>query len=353
MNLISSKERVLNAVNHLSTDGVPITFDAEKEVYQLLYKHFGTATKEELFNALNVDTWMLLPGNFIYPESEDEKIVKTSVWGYKTKLVEYPGGRYDELFFSPLEGKDELTDIDELYLPEDDLLDFSHFVHEAEKHKDRAIIGAFTWGAYFLATHIRGFENLMLDFGMRQKYAEKLFERIGERCIHFIRRLLEENGDGIDIIYMADDYCSQQGPFFGPDDFDRYVVPYLKQVVDITHQHDKKFLLHVCGAVTPLLPKIIDIGVDMLEPIQVSANGMEPEKLKKEFGADLCFYGGMDIQEVLNRGTAEEVADETKRLIDILGKDGGYIFGPGHTYIQPDAPIENIITMYDTAVNYR
>lgn len=351
--MISSKERVLNAVNHLSSERIPITFDAEKEVYRSLYQHFGTAKKEELFNALNVDTWMLLPRNFIYPESEENKLVKTSVWGYQTKFVEYTGGSYDELCFSPLDGKDELADIDELLLPDDDLIDFSDFVHEAELHKDRAIIGAFTWGAYFLATHIRGFENLMLDFGMRQKYAERLFERIGERSVYFLRRLLEENGDGIDIIYMADDYCSQQGPFFGPADFDRYVIPYLKQIVDITHQHNKKFLLHVCGAVTPLLPKIIDLGVDMLEPIQVRANGMEPEKLKKEFGADLCFYGGMDIQEVLNRGSVKEVADEAKRLIDILGKDGGYIFGPGHTYIQPDAPIENIIAMYDTAVNYR
>jgi uroporphyrinogen decarboxylase len=98
---------------------------------------------------------------------------------------------------------------------------------------------------------------------------------------------------------------------------------------------------------------IIEAGVDMLEPIQTRATGMEPERLKRDFGKDICFYGGMDLQEILNNGSVEQVRDETKRLIRILGKDGGYIFGPGHTYIQVDAPIENILTMYKTAYEYR
>jgi len=84
-----------------------------------------------------------------------------------------------------------------------------------------------------------------------------------------------------------------------------------------------------------------------------SAIGMEPEALKQEFGMDICFYGGMDLQQILNKGTVAQVQDETKHLIDVLGKGGGYIFGPGHTYIQVDAPIENILAMYRTAYEYR
>ena len=129
--------------------------------------------------------------------------------------------------------------------------------------------------------------------------------------------------------------------------------PYLTQAVEKAHKHDKKFLLHVCGAVRPLLPMIIDAGVDVLEPIQIRAEGMEPEGLKRDFGKDLCFYGGIDLQRVLCRGTPQAVSDEVKRLIDVLGKDGGYIVGPGHTYIQIDAPMENIIAMYETAYEYR
>ena len=96
----------------------------------------------------------------------------------------------------------------------------------------------------------------------------------------------------------------------------------------------------------------IDCGVDMLEPIQTRAAGMEPEGLKRDFGKDLCFYGGMDLQQVLCKGTPQEVADEARHLIDVLGKDGGYILGPGHTYIQIDAPLANILAMYDEAQRY-
>jgi uroporphyrinogen decarboxylase len=152
---------------------------------------------------------------------------------------------------------------------------------------------------------------------------------------------------------MADDYCSHRAPLFSPATFKEFVVPYLEELVAITHKHNKKFLLHCCGAVRPLLPMIIDAGVDMLEPIQIRAKGMDPFHLKQDFGADLCFYGGIDLQQILCRGTPPQVADEVKRLIDLLGENGGYVLGPGHTYIQTDAPLENIMAMYETASEYR
>ncbi|MEI6846381.1 MAG: uroporphyrinogen decarboxylase family protein, partial [Candidatus Firestonebacteria bacterium] len=132
-----------------------------------------------------------------------------------------------------------------------------------------------------------------------------------------------------------------------------YVAPYLKRFASIIHKHNKKFLLHTCGSVRTFLPIIIDCGVDMLEPIQVRAEGMDPAGLKRDFGKDICFYGGVDLQKVLSTYSPEKVAEEVKKLIDILGKDGGYIVGPGHTYIQPDAPLENILSMYKTANEYR
>jgi len=102
-----------------------------------------------------------------------------------------------------------------------------------------------------------------------------------------------------------------------------------------------------------LLPMIIEAGVDMLEPIQIRAEGMEPAGLKRDFGKDLCFYGGVDLQEILSRGTPQQVRDEVARLINILGQDGGYVLGPGHTYIQVDTPIENILSMYEAAAMLR
>ena len=196
-------------------------------------------------------------------------------------------------------------------------------------------------------------EELMIDFALRKKYAHHLINTIADKLMVFLDAMLESCPKGIDIVYMADDYCSQLGPLFSPDTFREFVVPYLARIVERVHRSDKTFLLHVCGAVRPLLPMIIDCGVDMLEPIQIRAEGMEPEGLKRDFGKDLCFYGGVDLQQILCQGTPQQVSDEVKRLIDILGRDGGYILGPGHTYIQIDAPIENILAMYQTAYTYR
>lgn len=351
--MITSKERVLAAVNHTVSDRIPITFDAEPEVYEALHAHFNTSAKEELFNKLHVDTWMILPDNFIYPQVYDDKEKKISIWGYKTRKTDYSGGSYDELVESPLAGKNNLTDIDNHPWPSYGTLGFSHFPRDSAVHADRAIIGVFTWGAYFIATFVRGMEDLLVDFAMRKSYAHHLIDTITEKCLMFLDEMLESYGDGIDIVYMADDYCSQLGPLFSPDMFREYVVPYLTRMVDKVHKYNKLFLLHVCGAVRPLLPMIIDTGADMLEPIQIRAEGMEPVGLKRDFGKDICFYGGVDLQRTLCGGTPREVSDEVKRLIDILGKDGGYIIGPGHTYIQVDAPLENIITMYETAYTYR
>lgn len=349
----TSRERVLKAVDHKTTDRVPITFDADKEVYRVLHDHFGIGSNEELFDKLHVDTWFLIPKNFIYPESENDKKLKTSIWGYQTTVTGYSGGTYDELTLSPLAGKDEIEDIGNYPWPGDEVLDFTRFPLDSKTHADRAIIGVFTWGAYFIATFVRGMSDFMMDLASRWKYSEHLINTIAEKSLRYLDIMLESYGDGIDIVYMADDYCSQRAPLFSPGLFKKFVMPYLCKVADRVHKHNKIFLLHVCGAVRPLLPMIIEAGVDILEPVQIRAAGMDPEGLKRDFGKHICFYGGMDLQQVLCKGTIGQVQHEAKRLINILGKDGGYIFGPGHTYIQIDAPVKNILAMYETAFSYR
>jgi len=349
---MNSKERVLAAVNHKVTDRVPITFDAVKEIYSSLHNHLAVQTKEQLFDRLHVDTWMILPGNFVYTREEEDKNEKTTVWGHKTIVKEFPGGSYNEICFNPLAGKDEISDLRNYNWTSPDIFDFSHFTEEAKLHSDKAIIGVFTWGPYFVASFLRGLENLMMDFAIRKDYASYLINTLAEISCAALTRMLETQGKGIDIVYMADDYCSQDGPLFSPEDFKEFIVPYLTRLVSITHRYNKKFLIHICGAVRPLMPMLIDSGVDMLEPIQTRAAGMDPAGLKKDFGKDICFYGGVDIQQILNNGTPQQVSDEVKRLIDIMDSNGGYILGPGHTYIQADTPVENILTMYDTAFSY-
>jgi uroporphyrinogen decarboxylase len=344
---MNARQRVLAAVARKPVDRNPITFDAEGEVYNKLYDHFGHRSREKLFDALGCDTWMVLPKNYIARKGQS-----TTIWGWDTTVVKYDGGQYTELSHSPLAGKDELSDIDNHPWPDPSAHDFSGFDADAALHRDRAIIGATSWGTYFIASFLRGMEGIMMDFAANPAYVEKLFAAITERVLAMLDQMLEHHAHSIDIVYMADDYCSQLGPLFSPELFKQYVTPYLRQIVERTHRKNKKFLLHVCGAVRPLLPMIIDCGVDMLEPIQVRAAGMEPAALKRDFGKHLTFYGGLDLQQVLCKGSVQTVREEVRRLIDILGDGGGYVFGPGHTYIQVDAPLENILAMYEEAQSH-
>ena len=350
--MVTGKQRVMAAVEHRTTDRCPITFDGQPEVYQMLHRHFGTTTRRELFDKLHCDTWMTLPIGYTYSPDQKGKDRRKTIWGYETVTAEYSGGKYEELCHSPLAGKDQISDIDAYPWPTVDALDFSPFAIETKENADRAIIGAVAWGSYFVATFVRGMDNLMIDFALNLTYARHLIERITEVGLSFLDELLTRHGDGVDLVYMADDTCAQRGPLFSLELFRELVVPYMKLYVDRVHAAGKKFFLHTCGSVRKFLPMIIECGVDLLEPIQIRAAGMDPAGLKRDFGKDICFYGGLDLQRVLCQGTPQTVADEVKRLIDILGDGGGYVFGPGHTYIQPDAPLANILTMYETAATY-
>jgi uroporphyrinogen decarboxylase len=347
----TSKEIVMAAVNHRSLERTAVTFDAEGVVYDALYKRLGLKTRQELFDYLHCDTWMVFPKLLI---SEEKKQRKENLWGWRTTTAKYEGGTYEELTWSPLAGKDELSDIDAHAFPDPSLQDYGHFAAEIPAHKDRAILGACCWGAYFTASFLRGMEGIMMDLALNQPYAEKLIGRISEIIQAMLLKMLSTPGaEGIDIVYMADDTCNHRAPMFSPALYRRFVMPYLSKMTGIAHKYGKKFLLHTCGAVRPVLPMIIESGVDMLEPIQITAEGMEPAGLKRDFGKDICFYGGLDLQHVLNQGTPASVAAEVRRLIDLLGKDGGYVFGPGHTYIQVDAPLDNILSMYKAAYEHR
>ena len=202
---------------------------------------------------------------------------------------------------------------------------------------------------FFTATHLRGLQQFMMDLAERPDLAAAVIGKVNEYLFPAIERLCLEVGDAFDVYYVADDFCTAQGPLISPAMFREHIQPYLRRYADIVHRHGKKLLLHTCGSTRKLLPDIIQAGVDLMEPIQTSATGMEVEGLKGDFGDRLAFYGGIDLVGVLSKGRPQDVRSEVLKNFRVLGKNGGYILGPGHTYIQPDVPLENILTMYETA----
>jgi len=350
---MNSRERVLSAVNHREPDRVPITFDAEPVVYDLLYEHFGINSRAVLWDALHVDTWLEGPLINDPRERQLDNGLFQNRWGYRIKPQPYTVGDktgfYEEIVYYPLAEIKTVAELDSYDWPQADLLDFHHLNELRREQPERAIIAHITHGGYFNATFLRGMEQFLVDLALNTKLAEALVERTSSYLLSSLDRLLEQASEGFDIFYVADDYCMDSGPLFSPEVFKRLIKPYLRQISDKVHRHGKKFLLHVCGSVRLLLPDIIDSGVDILEPIQRRVAGMNLESLKREYGKDLCFYGSVDLLQTLNKGTVEDVRSEVRRNIEILGPGGGFIIGPGHTYIQIDAPLENILAMYETA----
>lgn len=194
---------------------------------------------------------------------------------------------------------------------------------------------------------IRGMEQLFVDLMVNKELAHTLLSTVTEIQSKKMERYLEAVGEYLDVVAIGDDLAQQAGPLISPALFREMVKPYLaKYAALIKSKTDAPLHLHSCGSVVELLDDLIEIGIDIINPVQVSARDMAPEQLLRRFGGRICFWGGIDTQHLLPRGTPEEVRAEVRRVAGILGQNGGYVLDSVHN-IQPDVPPENIVAMYE------
>ena len=194
---------------------------------------------------------------------------------------------------------------------------------------------------------VRGIEQCLIDTVEHPEWVEFLQTRFLEFFVEDFRRAMEASDGRIDAFLALTDLGSQERVLLSPEARRRFVQPPLRVLADTVHREGVRLLFHSCGAVREVVPELIDCGVDILNPLQPAAKGMEPEGLKREFGAALSFHGGIDIQYLLPMEGPETVRNEVRRRVGILGKGGGYILAPSHN-LQADIPVRNILAMYDT-----
>ncbi|MBM3709964.1 MAG: methyltransferase, partial [Actinobacteria bacterium] len=195
---------------------------------------------------------------------------------------------------------------------------------------------------------LRGFENFMVDLVVNKPLARKMLEKQVQSYIPRIDKYIEAVGNYIQIILVNDDLGTQYGLQISPEIYRVVIKPFHKILWNYIKEKSKKYLLlHSCGSIYELIPDIIEMGIDALNPVQISAKGMDAARLKKEFGKYITLWGGgCDTQSVLPFGTPEDVKAEVKKQVDILSPGGGFVFCQVHN-IQPDVPPENIISMYE------
>jgi hypothetical protein len=195
---------------------------------------------------------------------------------------------------------------------------------------------------------IRGVEEWYVSTASRRDYILQVFEYQCEIALKNVEILADALGDMVQVAFVSGtDFGTQRGPFCSPKTFRELYAPFYKRINDQIHRLTSwKTFIHSCGGIYPLIPSIIECGFDVLNPVQCSADGMEPKRLKKEFGDDLVFWGGgVDTQNTLPFGTPEEVYNEVRKRIDTFNEGGGFVFTSIHN-VQSNVPVENLLTMF-------
>ena len=285
-------------------------------------------------------TW---PEGFSPKLNDDGSI--TDEWG----ITWGKSGFYDEMVAHPLAEINTKKDLDEFSFPDPHAPGRYDYARETiEKYqKEYSIIGEQECTIFELAWYMVGLEKFLIDLITERDYIYELLDRVMEINLSKACRLIEL---GVDIIWTGDDFGDQKGMMISPDLWRNIFKPRMDHFFQTCKKRNPhiKIAYHSCGAIRPIIPDLIEIGLDILNPIQPMAIGMDAKSLKKDFGDSLCFMGGIDIQHLLPKGKPDDIKKQVHNIITILGDKGGYITAPAHN-IQPDTPVENVIAFFEQA----
>jgi uroporphyrinogen decarboxylase len=198
---------------------------------------------------------------------------------------------------------------------------------------------------FIIASYMRRMDRLLMDMVCEPQLAHALIDRVGETCVELSRLNLARIGDRIEIFGMWDDFACQNNMFMDPAIWRKFFKPFYRRIIADAKKHDLIVYFHCCGDLYDVIPDLIEIGVDILDPVQTSARRMQIEDLKRDFGKDLCFHGGIDLQQLLAQGTAQQVRNEVKRIKGLFAGQGGMLLGPSHLLTR-DVPVQNVLAMY-------
>ena len=378
---MTSLERVALALNHQEPDRVPINL-MSSDAYMLggeprlaelsSFLGINPPDKEQVLSELGVDVRNVgprrKPGSYtLWPNRYAADPVHTYTKDGATYTVCADG--CERRLRGPFEGSSShrpsitgrLTqkEIDRVYPPNPEPVDWAEQgeapaqIKQLHERGLSAVSGFLFLPAGETSQDILTFDGWCMELALNPSSLEQLMDRYLEHVYAYAESYFAALGDELDVIQMlSDDVASQRSLWLSPADYRRYVKP--RQAAAIRYVKERtnaKIMLHCCGSCREIIGDFIDIGVDVVSPMQTSAVGMDPFKIKRDFGSQICFWGGIDTMDVLPHGSPQDVADEVKRHIDALAPGGGYVLGPSQL-LQNDVPVRNIVTMYQTAIEY-
>jgi uroporphyrinogen decarboxylase len=374
---MNPRERVKNTLNHQEPDRIPIDLGStwvttvNSKVHQKLLQHFNINESDQILSLITqtsiVNEKILKNFDIDFRALRVNKPKKREIvvieekdcywycdqWQIKRKMPKKNGYYYD-ICEHPLK-KGNIQELKSFRWPSiNDLISLEGLKENAQQMFEQtnyALVGDIGGAGIFEnAWYLRGFENWLTDLLINESYCRKLMDKIVEIKYDIIEKFLEATGNYIEVVTLGDDFSGQDNPLISIDLFKKLIKPYYKILINfIKNKTDAKIFFHSCGNIKPFLDDFIDLGIDIINPVQISASQMDPYVLKKEYGNKIVFWGGgCDAQKILPFGNEEEVEKEVIHNINILSPGGGYVFGPIHV-IQGDVPIRNIIKMFNTA----
>jgi len=340
--VMTSRERVQAALRHEQPDRVPRDFWAEPPTWNRLLAHVGLKRRVQLLDRLGVDVRHLEVAPV--PERELSGGILQNFWGERFVQQPTPWGPIRHDVKGALAEARSFSDLEAFDWPTPDCIDRSGLPEQCRQWAQHALVYGFAdvWQRPAL---VRGWEEFFVDLIERPDWVHYLCRKFTDFYLEDYTRAAEITQGRIDLYLLISDLGSQSGPLISKTMFRRFAAPYLQEMIDCIHRIGGRVLFHSCGSIAPLIPELIDLGVDVLDPIQPISPAMQPETLKASFGDKLCFHGGIDMQNLLPYRTPAEVQTEVRRFCEVLGVGGGYILAPAHLF-QPDVPPENVLAVY-------
>jgi len=369
---MTSRQRVLAALNHREPDRPPRDLGSatctgiHPVAYGRLKRYLGLGlnTPSKLLSAraqlarvgqaiierFGLDLLPLIPASAAEAPELDEERTYVDRWGVRRQLPK--GGGHYYIVHPPLAGATRLSDLSvhPWPEPETDYTALRGTARHLRQQTDKALVLNLAVGFIHQAQFLRGYEAWLMDLALDPAFAGALMDQVLEIWLAEAKAMLRAVGDAADVVIYADDIAFQSGPMVSPGMYRRLLRPRQARVFDLLASSGLKVLYHSCGNILSLLGDLVDMGVDAVNPVQVSAGPMgDTAALKREWGDRLAFWGGIDTHEVLPYGSVDHVRAEVRRRIADLAPGGGYVLAPVHN-IQADVSPQNVCAMYEAAL---
>jgi len=343
---MTPRERVLTAFAHEEPDLVPAWCGASPEFWDKAKRVLRL--DDEGLRVRFGDDFRRVFAKYAGPEPPlSEGATYRTVFG-----IERQGIGYGQPLSHPLADA-TLTEVHDYAWPDPMWTDVSNVKAEAEAYgREYAILGG-DWSPFWHdAIDVLGMENLYVKMFDAPEIVDAVMDHLVDYYATVSQRIFDAAADALDIFFIGNDFGGQTGPLLSPELFDRFILPALRRLIDLGHAYGLKVQLHCCGGFTPLIPSMIDAGLDGLHAVQPSCHGMDLRTLKARFGDKILFNGCIDSHHVLIDSTPEGVREKTREVLDIMAPGGGFVAGASHDTILEETPLENVLAMFDTIKEY-